>query len=44
MQNMVYIKRHAKSGRTSFGDFETVFKKNEKSFKLHLTKEKSVLY
>ena len=40
MQNMVYIKHHAKSGRTSFGDFETSFQKNEKKFQIAFDKRK----
>ena len=40
MQNMVYIKRHAESERTSFGDFETSFQKNEKKFKTAFDKRK----
>ena len=40
MQNMVYIKRHAKSERTSFGDFETSFQKKEKKFQIAFDKRK----
>ena len=40
MQKMVYIKHHAKSGRTSFGDFETSFQKNEKKFQIAFDKRK----
>ena len=45
MQNMVYIKHHARFKRTSAESLETSFeKKIKKSFKKHLTKRKSVLY
>ena len=40
MQNMVYIKRHAKSERTSTGWFEIRFQKNEKIFQKAFDKTK----
>ena len=40
MQKMVYIKRHAESGRTSSGEFETNFQKNEKKFQTAFDKTK----
>ena len=40
MQNMVYIKRHAKSERTSTGWFEIRFQKNEKIFQIAFDKVK----
>ena len=40
MQKTVYIKRHAKSERDSFGWFETSFQKNEKKFQIAFDKTK----
>ena len=40
MQNMVYIKRHAESERTSAGWFEVSFQKNEKIFQKAFDKTK----
>ena len=40
MQNMVYIKRHAESERTSAGWFEMSFQKNEKIFQKAFDKTK----
>ena len=40
MQNMVYIKRHARSWRTSTGSLETSFEKNQKKFQKAFDKTK----
>ena len=44
MQNMVYIKRHAESERTSAGWFEISFQKKWKIFQKSIWQKKKVCY